>query len=83
MAMADMNHKEKDRNVVLAFKEEGLKMHVSRKNEKFPEGQFLNGKALKVFDDFFIIDDVVYGPTNVFFYELNKPVEEFVEVKNG
>ena len=83
MAMIDMNHKEKDRNVVLAFKEEGLKMHVSLKNVKYPKGQFLNGEALKVFEDFFVIDDVVYGPTNVFFSELNKPVEEFVEVNNG
>ena len=78
MAMADMNHKEKDRNVVLAFMKAGLKIHVSKKNERF-----LNGKALKVFEEFFVIDDIVYGPTNVFFDELNKPVEEFKEVANG
>jgi len=36
--MTDMNHKEKDRNVVLAFKEEGLKIHVSLKKERFLNG---------------------------------------------
>ncbi len=77
MAMVDMNHKEKDRNVVLSFKEEGLKIHISLKNETF-----LNGNVLRVFEDFFVIDDKVYGPTNVFFDELNKPVEEFKEVTN-
>ena len=75
--MTDMNHKEKDRNVVLAFKEEGLKIHVSLKNKTF-----LNGKALKIFEEFFVIDDIVNGPTNIFFDDLNKPVEEFKEVKN-
>lgn len=76
--MVDMNHKEKDRNVVLAFQKEGLKIHISLKKETF-----LNGKVIRVFEDFFVIDDLKYGPTNVFFHELNKPVEEFKEVKNG
>ena len=78
MAMTDMNHKEKDRNVVLSFMEAGLKVHVSKKNETF-----LNGNVLRVFEEFFVIEDQVYGPTNVFFHELNKPVEEFKEVTNG
>lgn len=74
--MVEMNHKERDRNVVLAFQKEGLKVHVSLKN-----GIFHNGHITRVFEEFFILDDKIHGPTNVFFDQLKKPPEEFTEVQ--
>lgn len=73
--MTDMDNKEKDRNVARAFKEEELKVHISLNN-----GMFLNGIITRVFEEFLVIDDNVHGATNVFFFQLNKPIEEFMEV---
>ena len=74
--MIDMERNEKDKNVVFCFMKNNITAHISKSN-----GKFMNGKILRVFDDFFIIDDFIYGNTNVFFNELNKPVEEFKEVE--
>lgn len=74
--MKDMNRQEKDRNVAEAFKKEELKAHISLSN-----GRFLNGKILKVLEKFFIIEDDVHGATTIFFFQLNKPIEEFKEVE--
>jgi len=72
--MIKMNKDEKNRILAQAFMKEECLVHVSKRNNKF-----LNGIIKRVFEEFFTIDDREYGPTNVFFWELNKPLEEYEE----
>jgi len=70
--MKEMTRKEKDMNVAKAFMKEACMVHISKSN-----GQFYNGTILKVFEEFFTIDDQKLGPINVFFFELKKPLQEY------
>ena len=49
-------------------------IHVSKKN-----GEFYNGRLFSVSLDFFEIHDRVTGVQLVFFSELKKPLQEYVE----
>jgi hypothetical protein len=71
MDMIDINY---DRAKV--FLEKQLKVHVSKRN-----GSFYNGLITEVSSDFFFIEDQKDGKQLVFFKELNKPIETFMEAE--
>lgn len=69
--MIKMDKYEQNMKLAQAFLKEGCEVHVSKKN-----GNFLNGVIKRIFEEFFTIVDRKYGATNVFFWELAKPLEE-------
>ena len=74
--MTEMTRQERDINVANAFRREEIKVHVS-----LTTGIFYNGIITRVYEEFFVIIDEFHGATNVFFFQLNKPIEEFEEVE--
>ena len=73
--MTEMTRQERDINVANSFRREEIKVHVS-----LTSGIFYNGIITRVYEEFFVILDAVHGATNVFYFQLKKPLEEFEEV---
>ena len=70
-----MTRQERDINVANSLRREEIKVHVSLTN-----GTFYNGIITRVYEEFFVIIDDINGATNVFYFQLKKPLEEFEEV---
>ena len=75
MENKNMNYEEMNRRRALAFYEEKLKVHITK-----IDGTFYNGQILKVNKDYFVIEDREDGPKIVFFFELKNPIEKYQEV---
>lgn len=71
----ETNNEEMNRRRALAFYKEKLKVHITKTN-----GTFYNGQIIKVDNDFFVIEDREEGAKVVFFFELKNPIEEYEEV---
>lgn len=75
--MKNENEKGYDMNYERAkiFFKKKVPVHLSLKNK------FYNGFLLEIYDEFLFINDFKEGKQLVFFIELVKPVEEFMEVE--
>lgn len=69
-----MNEDNRNKELAEYFKRKAIKVHVSRK-----DGIFYNGEIKLVGSDFLIIDDDKTKSQLVFFSEIKGPIREFRE----